>query len=372
MYNDSVETSGENTMSHPPYLLISDTHYHSFSQFSTVNDGINSRLQIALDATREAATALYKAGGNIIIHAGDAFHVRGRIEPSVLIPVMDLYRELVEAGFKVFAIPGNHDLEGNNSVRVSNAIAALEDVGVTVAHSPMEIQISLGWRVRLFPWFSTVAALTDAMKESFHWNRGKVITAEVREYDAIIHAPIDGVLPHLPSHGLNASALSGLGFKRVFSGHYHNHKDLGDGIYSAGALTHQTWGDVGSLAGFTLVYKNSIEHRVTSAPRFLELTGEEDAAALPDLVRGNLVRMRMSIKAGDEAEVAEMREQLLGMGAAGTYIIPIITATVTRASAPASGVTIESSIEAYVAKHKHSERVHKLALEVFNEARGAA
>ncbi|EJS3593201.1 exonuclease SbcCD subunit D, partial [Salmonella enterica] len=46
-----------------PYGVISDPHYHRWDAFATTNaDGLNSRLEIQLDATKEAAKAMKGAG----------------------------------------------------------------------------------------------------------------------------------------------------------------------------------------------------------------------------------------------------------------------------------------------------------------------
>lgn len=61
-----------------PYGVISDPHYHRWDAFATTNaDGLNSRLEIQLDATKEAAKAMKAAGCKYMLVAGDTFHVRG-------------------------------------------------------------------------------------------------------------------------------------------------------------------------------------------------------------------------------------------------------------------------------------------------------
>ncbi|GKN93598.1 hypothetical protein NUKP88_48140 [Klebsiella variicola] len=65
-----------------PYGVISDPHYHKWDSFSTTDaDGLNSRLAIQLEATKEAAIAMKKAGCSHMLVAGDTFHVRGTVSP---------------------------------------------------------------------------------------------------------------------------------------------------------------------------------------------------------------------------------------------------------------------------------------------------
>lgn len=86
-----------------PYGVISDPHYHRWDAFATTNaDGLNSRLEIQLDATKEAAKAMKAAGCKHMLVAGDTFHVRGAISPSVLHFVTETYEWIIkELGLEV-------------------------------------------------------------------------------------------------------------------------------------------------------------------------------------------------------------------------------------------------------------------------------
>lgn len=360
-----------------PYVVISDLHYHAWSAFAETNaQGVNTRLQMILDATREAAEAVRAAGGNHIFIAGDVFHKRGEIAPSVLNPVMDLYRDLIAQGYEIHAIPGNHDLERNDSERLANSITALESLGVHVYHEPTAVKLDDSHYVGMFPWFSSIDALLRQMLDM-----RDELTFDDREFDAeahidaIIHAPVDGVLPHLPSHGLNADDLQGTGWNRVFSGHYHNYADLGEGVYSIGALTHQNWGDIGAIAGYLLITdEETVEQRETKHPKFVELTGDESDEDAERKVRGNYVRVRVQIE--KDSEIKEIRDGVMAMGALGCTVMPMKKTTVTRAGTAASStaptsVRIEQSIKSYLEGKKASARAHTIALDILNEARAA-
>ncbi len=347
-----------------PYLLISDTHYHAFTQFANENSGVNSRLQATIIATIEAATKLRALGGDTIYHAGDAFHVRGRVAPSVLNPVMDLYKSLIKSGFRVHMIPGNHDLEKNESDRAGNAVTALESVGVIVAHGPRAFAPD---RVALFPWYKNVNDLMMAMQVMAARIEDE-LDSDPANWDAVIHAPVDGVLPHLPEHGLKGHELSSLGFCRVFAGHYHNHKQVDPHVYSIGALTHQNWGDVGSRAGYCIVYPDRVEQFETSAPKFLDVENTD-----PSDFAGNFVRARLEFESPEEIE--KLRAEILSHGALGAHIVPVRKTVVTRAaptSAGATSMTIEDSMRAYLVKQGLNDEELRLGMEILNEARSAA
>lgn len=357
-----------------PYGIISDLHLHSWSAFSEITpEGENTRHIRIMDAIREAFAKLRECGGHRMFIAGDIFHKRGEIAPAILNPSMDLFKELIADGFEIFAIPGNHDLTANDSQRVGNSVTALETCGVIIAHEPMEVDMGDDHKIIMFPWFSTVAALTQSMDE---WRSTLHIDSDGDDnlyLEAIIHAPIDGVLPHLPSHGLAASALAETGFNRVFSGHYHNHKDLGDDVYSVGALTHQTWGDIGSLAGYIIVDGGEVTHYETSHPKFVDLSGDEEDSEAAEKCDGNYVRVRGEFE--NETDLKEIRQGVLDLGALGVTVIPIKTVTVNRAgetvTAPATSASLDASITGYLTKKAARPEAHALALDILSEARAA-
>ena len=98
------ESDGHTAMK--PYLVMSDVHLHDWSAFSQVDNGVNTRLKIILREIVRAAGHLKKHGGDKIVITGDLFHVRGKLAPSVLNPVTDVFRRLVESGFEIHALPG--------------------------------------------------------------------------------------------------------------------------------------------------------------------------------------------------------------------------------------------------------------------------
>lgn len=90
------------------YGVISDPHYHSWSAFSTISvNGLNSRLKIQLEATIEAAKAIKASGAKYMLVAGDTFHTRGSITPTVLHFVTEAYKEIInEIGLEVWMLAG--------------------------------------------------------------------------------------------------------------------------------------------------------------------------------------------------------------------------------------------------------------------------
>lgn len=345
-----------------PYVLSSDQHCHSWSAFSAVDpDGVNSRLRIILDEIQRAAKTCVDAGGDRMILAGDLFHQRGEIKPSVFNPTVRAFQKICGA-IRIAAIPGNHDLEGKDADTYGNAMQALEQIpDFQVAVEPY-----LCGEVWVFPWYQDLDVL-----------RGHLKTHADPKLDAVIHAPVNGVIKGIPDHGLEAAELAAMGYRRVFSGHYHDHKVMEGGkVISIGATAHQTWSDPGTKAGFILVYPDRIEHHESAAPQFLDLDNATiDALGVNDIdlaVKGNYVRLKLTDVS--EKEIKEWRETITDAGAAGCIILATKKnpATVrTGAGAASSAVSLGASVEHFIRndmKPAMIEDVSKEAQDVLMEA----
>lgn len=324
--------------------LISDTHNHGWSAFSTVGtDGINSRLKQILDETLRAANTVKDHGGNTLFHGGDLFHVRGSIAPSVLNPTVDTYKYIVDRlKMNVVINAGNHDLEGKDAHRIGSAITALENVGCKVINAPNYGDFD---GMVVIPWIPRIADLKAAIEHVDPRDRAGT--------DLLLHAPIDGVIPGLPDHGLTSEYLAGLGFRRVYAGHYHNYKEMEDGkVISIGNLTPQTWSDVGTRAGFLIVTRNDeVKWHKSHAPGFVEIDSTTDQDEIPLIVDGNYVRIKTTSTKMADHEM--MRSFLIDAGAAGVTIVPVKdpAAAVTARGAGAfikAGATLEQSINDFI------------------------
>lgn len=343
-----------------PRAILSDQHCHEWSAFaSKATSGVNSRLQLILDDMRRAAQELLAAGGRQMVFAGDLFHTRGSIAPSVFNPTHDTVAEITRMGVEIIAIPGNHDLESKESERLGSAITTLEEIaGFRVIQGPTMVDDMI-----LVPWMSSVAALRDAIK---------AFSAPARAAcELIIHAPVNGVLIGVPDHGFDAGELADFGFRRVFSGHYHNHKDLGRGVYSIGATTHQTWSDIGTKAGFLLVNEDRVDFRASQAPKFIEIDETTPEEELPLIVDGNYVRVRLpSVTAAEERT---LRDTLRDLGALGVIINAARKTESARPSGTiAAGASLNKSTADFVKTLGSPREPWLLALcdDILNEAKG--
>jgi len=340
------------------YVLLSDLHLHKWSSFSVLtHQNLNSRLETIMNEVERAAEVVLESGGNLMLLGGDIFHVRGKISPEVLNPVLELFRRIVESGVRVIGISGNHDLESNVASDLSSAATALRSVGVEIFNKPT-IFTNEEHKIILVPYVDSISDLKGVLKE-------ELAPYHHSEYDLVIHAPVDGVIDGLPDHGLSPEFLGDLGFKRVFAGHYHNHKDFGNGVYSIGATTHQTWSDVGTRSGFLLIGrdKEDVVYQASHAPSFIDLDPETPKEDVMMIVDGNFVRVTMEIE--KESQVAEMRDFLIkDCGAKGVIVNRIKkAATVSRTGATASsGKSISASVGEYISSKEYKDKPNLVGL----------
>lgn len=335
------------------YGIASDLHCHRWSLFSTIEkDGVNSRLRTILNELRRLAQTVLDAGGSTIVIPGDIMHVRGSIDPEVLNPVQECFREIMDLGMSIIFIPGNHDLAGKETTMLGSAVQTLSETfsalgSIRAINEPLLMPDALQGEKTAFafvPWCSTTEAM---MKAAETLALQAVTQGIIGQTDLFIHAGIDGVLDHMPAHGLTARRLAALGFRNVFAGHYHNYKDLGEGVVSVGASTHQTWSDLNSIAGFLIVDEAGKHvHHASNAPNFVDVTGlDEDEMAAA--CYGNYVRFRGDQMAMDD--INEFRKFFVDSGALGTSIQVVKAAISNRTANPTkTGATLDESVTSYI------------------------
>ena len=348
------------------YGIISDTHCHNWTTFSTVGvDGVNTRLSIILKEIKRAAEEVKKAGGKRLFHAGDLFHVRGSVAPSVLNPTLKTFEQIIEMGIEPVIICGNHDTEFRETNDLGSAVSALAGIGCQIVNRPKFFREE---NVLCMPWI--------ADKKRFLSRLGLVSSGRVT-FDLICHVALNGVFDRIegsqcisPDDIRNATHAD---VRRIFAGHLHAHKDLGNGVWSIGAIAQHNWGDVGTQAGFLLVDENplvvpgKVRFVASHAPQFIDI---DKSMSLDDLrleVDGNYVRAVVEMT---EAEVKAFRHTLEDYGARGVTII-----CHTPAAERADRITVSEteSLEAVVGKYikkqvkpELAEKVGLKALEIMN------
>lgn len=335
-----------------PFGVTADLHAHLWTVGSTHGpEGENSRLQGIARELLRAAKTVKAAGGKHLIIAGDVFHQRGKIDPEVLNVVRKTIGQILAIyDLTVLILPGNHDLKSRHTVALQSAVENLaqEASDTSGAHckvfnKPETYKCADGRIFGFVPWTERLSLLMDGIDEvhAKMINRG---CDPATQGHLFIHAGIDGVLSGVPGHGLTAAMLAKKGFRRVYAGHYHNHVVFPDGVVSIGSLTHQTWSDVGTRAGFLIVDQyDSVTFYDNREPKFVDLTGltEEE---MEIEARGNHVRYRA--EGLSALDVKALKETLEGWGAVSV----LIQVTPTTKPVVRQGITVEAGkpIEAIV------------------------
>jgi DNA repair exonuclease SbcCD nuclease subunit len=289
---------------------------------------------------------------------GDTFHVRGHLSPEVLNPAFDTFKRICASGMSVYAIAGNHDLTSELSTELGNAMQSLATIdGFHAITKP-----TVNGDVILIPWVKDLDHLRAMLTKL---SAGK----NAANMDVVIHAPVNGVIKGIPDHGLEASELQALGFRRVWSGHYHNAIDFGSGVYSIGATSNQTWSDPGTLAGFwTVEDGKEPQHYETAAPKFVDYDERKPGSEYA----GNFVRIKL--KEASQAEIDAAREDARLAGALGVVDHSSRKRDVTRgASTAAAGASLEASVGTYIADTMQTPldrgRITIEALAILSDAR---
>lgn len=353
-----------------PYGLMSDQHCHNWSAFSTVDSaGRNSRLMQIIYEIDRACETVIRMGGRDMLGGGDLFHLRGSVSPEVFNPVRECIERNIKKGIRFHFIAGNHDLTGDDSDELGSAIKMLEQDGFEVIHSVSIIELEGGKQILAVPWIKNIKKLKEEVEKASEKLKSIGLIGDM---DLLIHGGIDGSIKGMPDHHLTADWLATLGFQHVWSGHYHNAHDFGSNVFSIGSPTQQTWGDIGTRAGWwTVDSAGAVKFFASHAPEFIELDGSEKPEELPLIVDRKYVRAK--IGAATAKEVMAWRKALTDAGATAAVIhsVPSTAATKRASSAPKSISSLRQSVSDYCEERTLSAEAKLLALEILTESETA-
>lgn len=372
------------------YGLMADIHLHNWSAFATFNeDGTNSRLMTLIEEIERCAEKLSEIDeeddviARRIFIAGDLFHVRGKIAPSVINPLMHAVRNIDNMGIDIYIMAGNHDLEFKENTGAGNACQLLD--AFDNVHFIKETTFIHGSSVTtdditvvMIPWIDDLEELQVAIIEA-----NCVVNGSGKKPDLILHAPVicEGGFPT----GLTAEWLheNTNNFANVFCGHYHEHRVYlekdGRTIWSIGAIAHHTWNDVDKKAGWMLVESegnnnSKVTFMPSHAPKFVDVKDiEEDELDFINKVSGNYVRLFVDFD--DDKQIKEVSEFLKSKcGVAGLVIYQkpktdVIRSTEIKTSAT---ISLDSQTVDFINEKCTGDKagITKLALEILAEAKG--
>ncbi len=271
-------------------------HPHPFGAGTDPTTGRQSRLQDCLNVLDQTAELATELDASFRIFCGDMFHVRGRLAPSVINPVIEHFRE--EKSFKDILLVGNHDMEhrveGEHALRSleGRQVLVLEGHGFEVTHKGGRGGLGIGW-VAYEPNIGELKRKVEevAAKRRVSGWKGQAVF--------LLHHGVDGAMAHIPSMGFGPGDLPCDDFDLVLCGDYHNHKMLVENkAWMIGAPLHHSFGDVGEKRGwmdFDLAAGTWKFHENDKAPKFVAYDEPKtafDTIPSVDEIRGNFIRLR--------------------------------------------------------------------------------
>ena len=292
-------------------IAFSDLHAHPHRFGGVIaEDGRHSRLSDCLrvlDQTREAANN-YRA--SVRLFCGDMFHVRGKLTPSVINPVIEHFQRGGNT-FRDFILVGNHDMEnresGEHAVRMLSPYATiLEDYGFQRSEVNGEL-VDIGW----VAYAPDVKALKERVKEVAAMARA-TREAGVPSF-FLLHHGVDGAMPGIPDMGFTPMDLPHDSFDYILCGDYHKHAELiPSKAWMIGAPLQHSFGDIGQKRGWMAIDTETkavefVEN--TQAPKFIGWDGAEGEPAA-----GNFVRIRSE----DQDDLKALAAKALADGALAT------------------------------------------------------
>ena len=256
--------------------IMADLHFHAFKQFASRVDGDNSRFLEIIEAFSNAVEMAAEQECTALLIAGDVFHARGALRPSVFNRV---FFEIAEAAgdMQVLIIPGNHDME--NYRGGSTAVDTLHEMeNVTVAKEP-SCPVIVGTRSGSVRNLSVGCVPYIHDHEEFIVEAAKLVGESTQDI-LLIHQGIDDFAdPGVPGTGLTIKRIREFFDGPVFCGHYHG-PEMIDNVFCVGSLVQHSFGDT-SERGFWIYDTDTkaAKHVVVPGPRFLTVSSVKEAKA---------------------------------------------------------------------------------------------
>jgi DNA repair exonuclease SbcCD nuclease subunit len=218
-------------MSSTKLFITGDVHLNEWDEFSTIlPNGLNSRLQVGLDAIDQIATA---AEGNVMVIAGDLFHTREEISVQVLYRAGEAIRRAATLCREVLILVGNHDQHLKDG-RV-HSLGTFQSDNVRVIDSPELVSISGFGKVAFMPYTHDYEKFGEVYRDLVE---GASCGLSILHADIIGFEMNSGFVSAkgiTPKFTLDAGSDEDV-IKLCVSGHYHKPQKFGDlNVYYVGS-----------------------------------------------------------------------------------------------------------------------------------------
>ena len=268
------------------FILLSDIHFHNWSQFSTLDNNVNSRLKDILNVCNEATDYAKKHKIKHMILCGDTFHKRGTVDVITMIEVQKWLTRSVQLGIQIYILVGNHDQAVINASY--NVMDLFETHTGYYGEGSVEIISEATTLPMTYKKGKQVCCKTFyfvPFEENYLEIQKKLQSDDCRKADFLVgHFGVYGAkLVNTDLYLPNSVKLKDAKFDNLtagFLGHYHVHQQvLADPpVYYVGSPLHHTFHDTGHDKGFVVGDFESpkIKHIKTSYPEFCKIEANND------------------------------------------------------------------------------------------------
>jgi len=210
-----------------------------------------------------------------IVWAGDIFDKRRNINIRTLSRVRkEIFDKLLEAGFQITMLVGNHDVFYKNTNEYNSPRELLSDYdNIEIIDTAPEVRAEFGGKHKIcyIPWICQ-ANYDDCMG----------MLANTKANIVVGHFEIAGFEMHMGipcHHGMSAETFKR--FKLVLSGHFHTRSSIGNITY-LGTQYETTWADCGDPKGFNILNEElELEFVQYTTPMFIRLVYDKGCEKWP-------------------------------------------------------------------------------------------
>jgi len=258
-------------------ILLSDLHLDTFRQWSTLEDGINTRLLDQIRVIADIAAIIEQSGEENVIFLGDLINSFSDSLPKVVYNAVWYAIHSWSQKSRLYIIAGNHDLYRGR--HIFDPYRYMENVEIVT--SPVRETLE-GYAIDMVPWGYDIPDPKD---------RGDILTSHQEVYGAIMN--VTGIATY---DGIRPSSLAG--YKYVFLGHYHEAQKLDvPGAKWAGYIGSIMQTDLSlspAYKGITFFNKDEVRFEPIASPRLhsVKVASQEEAdKIIPSIVKGDYWRI---------------------------------------------------------------------------------
>lgn len=240
----------------PNFIIFSDMHYTKGVQKSIPDtEYLTSWFKTQVDITNQIFTYAANNDVEIVIHNGDLFESKNRIDQALYNKVWDLYREYSNQ-FRIIFNSGNHDLltlSRQSSLRPFSNI-------ISVIKHPATFYVD-EYEFRFLPY----GMIGDLSLE---------LNIEYSKHILFVHEDISSLTYGSVGTKSN-SRIDPEIFKEwdiVFNGHIHKPQQIAN-IISIGSPAIVDWGEAGEEKRFIHFFNGKIKSIPLNCPKFVHFTG---------------------------------------------------------------------------------------------------